>query len=140
MKLTTQERCPFCNCDEVSPGEWPHPDGHDLVAMCCEGCGARGPFARVLDGHEDQSYYFAEALFGVRRGVRGGNGEPYHWEVISTCLGTGELMVTCTKTGSFGVIPDPTSEEWARAFYSPSTPYPWPPPSRVVVKREGSAA
>ena len=140
MRLTTTERCPFCNSPNISPGEWTHPAGHDLVAICCEDCGMHGPVARTDVGDDPcAGFYFAEALFNERRGVRGGDGQAHHWEVFSTCLGTGELLLRCTRTGAFGVVPDPTAEEWARAFFAPSQPYPWPYASRVVVKQAGEA-
>jgi hypothetical protein len=60
----------------------------------------------------------------------------YEWMAFSTCIGTGELMVSCKKTGAFGVVPDPTKEEWSRAYYAPSNPYRWEDDSRVVVKRD----
>lgn len=59
------------------------------------------------------------------------------WWVISTCTGTGELMLECALTGSFGVVERPTSEEWAAAFSAPSNPYRWDNVERVVIKREG---
>ena len=63
------------------------------------------------------------------------------WRVFSTNLTTVELMLRCAKTDAFGVVPNPTAEEWERAFHAPSHPYRWPKSEygRVVVKRKTGA-
>ncbi len=63
--------------------------------------------------------------------------KPDHdWWVFSTCIGTVELMLRCAKTDAFAVVPNPTEEEWKRAYYAPKNPYRWPKSEygRVVVK------
>lgn len=136
MNVTTTEHCPFCNSPNIGPTESTHPHGYSQITLSCDDCGATGPVVRAI-GSIEESFSFAQCLFAMRRGVRGGDGSDYHWQVVSTCLGTGELMVVCTKTGAFGVVPSPTDQEWARAFFAPSHPYPWPYADRVILKREG---
>ena len=53
------------------------------------------------------------------------------WQVISTCLGTVELICECRDCGHPGVVSDPTDEEWSASFTAPSSPVPWPDASRV---------
>lgn len=63
------------------------------------------------------------------------NCDGHEWVVFSTCLGTGELMCQCVNCGAFGVVQNPTREEWGHAFTAPSHPYPWHQNSRVVIKQ-----
>lgn len=58
------------------------------------------------------------------------------WWVVSTCLSTRELMLECSITNAFGVVQNPTKEEWRAAFHAPSEPYRWHDESRVVVNRD----
>ena len=63
----------------------------------------------------------------------------HEWIVFSTCLGTAEIMCECVICGAFGVVPDPTSEEWGKAFHAPSHPYRWQGgEDRVVFKKAGN--
>jgi len=50
---------------------------------------------------------------------------PFDWWVFSTALCDGVLMLTCKKTGAYGIVRDPTEEEWNAAFHAPSNPYKW---------------
>ena len=60
------------------------------------------------------------------------------WWVFSTATRDVVLMVECQITGAFGIIRNPTQEEWDEAFHAPSAPYPWMgEPSRVEVVQEG---
>jgi hypothetical protein len=47
------------------------------------------------------------------------------WQVYSTAVGTGCLMVECRRCGAIGTVPDPLKAEWRRAFRAPSAPYRW---------------
>lgn len=58
----------------------------------------------------------------------------HEWVVFSTCLGTHELMLECAHCGAFGVVPDPTFDEWSDGFFAPSNPYLWTEAKRVVIK------
>lgn len=49
----------------------------------------------------------------------------YDWFVFSTALQDHVIMVECKKTGGFGIIRNPTKDEWGKAFYAPSNPYRW---------------
>lgn len=59
----------------------------------------------------------------------------HEWAVFSTCVTTGELMCQCVNCGAFGVVQEPTHEEWCKAFYAPERPYRWTQDSRVVIKQ-----
>lgn len=63
--------------------------------------------------------------------------ETREWWCFSTCLCPPWLMLFCEKTGSEGVVKDPTSEEWSWAFDCPSNPKRWTDNSRVTVMKEG---
>jgi len=65
------------------------------------------------------------------------DGREREWWVFSTCLGTCELMLTDGLSGAFGVVKNPTKEEWSAAFSAPSNPYRWRDNSRVSLKMEG---
>lgn len=59
--------------------------------------------------------------------------QAHDWWVYSTSVSDGVLMLECRKTGHRGYVPNPTSEEWSRAFHAPSNPYRWDDDDRVVV-------
>lgn len=61
----------------------------------------------------------------------------HEWVVFSTALQEGWLMVQCVECGLHGTVNDPTKEEWAAAFHSPSKPYRWADSSRVTVRQSG---
>lgn len=61
----------------------------------------------------------------------------HKWNVFSTCLNTVELMVQCSDCRAFGVVPEPTQQEWSDAFTAPSNPYEWTEPERVSVLQSG---
>jgi hypothetical protein len=67
---------------------------------------------------------------------RNNNATDHEWWVFSTCLETCELMLRCSKTDAFAVVPNPTQAEWKEAYYAPRNPYPWPESKkgRVIVK------
>ena len=44
------------------------------------------------------------------------NCDAHEFVTFSTCLGTREVMVQCVTCGAFGVIENPTSQEWAAAW------------------------
>jgi hypothetical protein len=58
----------------------------------------------------------------------------HQWMVFSTALKEVCLMVSCARCRMFGVVEDPTAEEWKEAFHAPSSPYRWHDNSRVVTK------
>ena len=60
------------------------------------------------------------------------------WQVYSTAVGTGVIMVQ-DETGRRGYIEDYTEDEWRRAFYAPVSPYPWHDPSRVIISSPSPA-
>jgi hypothetical protein len=64
------------------------------------------------------------------------NTTDHEWWVFSTCYSTIELMLICTKTDAFAVVPNPTADEWKEAYWAPKQPYRWPESKRgrVVVK------
>jgi hypothetical protein len=41
------------------------------------------------------------------------------------------LLTVCDTCGQWGLIPDPTADEWERAF---DAPYRWDQPARVAVR------
>jgi hypothetical protein len=45
-------------------------------------------------------------------------------------------MLRCAKTDALTVVPNPTKEEWKKAYWAPKNPYRWPKSEygRVVVK------
>lgn len=47
------------------------------------------------------------------------------WWVYSTAIANGVLMLECRETGEYGIVRNPSREEWAKAFYAPSNPYRW---------------
>lgn len=60
----------------------------------------------------------------------------HEWVVFSTALAECWLMLECAGCGASGIVPDPTREEWAKAFHAPPSPYRWCDNNRVVVKSE----
>lgn len=56
----------------------------------------------------------------------------HEWVVYSTSLQDGSLEVHCNKCALLGSVPNPTKEEWSKAFDAPSNPYPWSENDRVV--------
>jgi hypothetical protein len=56
----------------------------------------------------------------------------HSWIIFSTMVDQGWLLVRC-KCGGVGIVKDPTSEEWSRAFNAPCFPCMWPEPGRVEV-------
>jgi hypothetical protein len=59
----------------------------------------------------------------------------HEWWVFSTAIGARLLMLYCEKTGATGVVRNPTTEEWSRAFMAPSSPYRWHEPDRVEIDK-----
>lgn len=57
----------------------------------------------------------------------------HDWWVFSTAILDGVLMVECRATGAFGIVRNPTKEEWRKAFHAPSRPYRWDQPERVEI-------
>lgn len=80
-------------------------DGLPIVELVCE-----------------EPYTILEALPEDRR-----------WEVYSTALQDGVLMLRCRATKAQGIVRKPSREEWAKAFNAPGNPYPWTEPRRVEV-------
>jgi len=67
--------------------------------------------------------------------------QKYDWWVFSTAIRDGVLMLECSITGSFGIVRDPSKEEWGEAFHAPSNPYHWQGgDDRVEIVRTGPAA
>src|SRR5579884_2769794 len=58
----------------------------------------------------------------------------HEWVVFSTALQEVCLLVQCAECTALGIVPDPSRDEWAKAFYAPQRPYRWHDSSRVVVK------
>jgi len=48
----------------------------------------------------------------------------HFWIVFSTAIEDHVLMVFC-ECGDYGIVRNPTREEWSLAFIAPSEPYPW---------------
>ena len=46
----------------------------------------------------------------------------HEWYVFSTELSHVCLMVECRNCGAFGMVDDPSKEEWGDAFHAPSNP------------------
>lgn len=61
----------------------------------------------------------------------------HEWVVFSTALQDRALMLECVSCRAFGVVKDPSSEEWAAGYHAPSAPYRWAENDRVTVIREG---
>lgn len=61
----------------------------------------------------------------------------HEWWIFSTCIGTVELMCTCKNCGAFGTVPEPTIDEWDKAFWAPEKPYQWNEPERVFIQKAG---
>jgi hypothetical protein len=59
----------------------------------------------------------------------------HDWWVFSTAIQEVVLILVCRKTGSMGIVRDPTADEWRQAFYAPGKSYRWHDPSRVEVMR-----
>ena len=59
----------------------------------------------------------------------------YNWWVYSTAIADRVLMVRCAKTGTHGIVRNPTKQEWSEAFHAPLDPYPWLEPERVEIRR-----
>lgn len=59
------------------------------------------------------------------------------WWVFSTAIKDVVLMLTCAKTGAYGIVRDPSRVEWKAAFFAPTEPYRWHDDSRVEIVREG---
>lgn len=57
----------------------------------------------------------------------------HEWSVFSTSLHDGSLQVQCDKCAILGSVPDPTKEEWSKAYDAPSKSYPWKESDRVKV-------
>lgn len=49
----------------------------------------------------------------------------HDWQVYSTAIATGCLMLSCPKCGADAIVAHPTRREWRRAWYAPSMPYRW---------------
>lgn len=56
----------------------------------------------------------------------------HNWMVYSTAIDTCVLLVQCENCRATGIVPNPTKEEWTRAFYAPSAPYHWEQSERVI--------
>jgi hypothetical protein len=68
------------------------------------------------------------------------SGQKYDWWVFSTAVRDGVLMLECRLTGSFGIVRDPSRQEWSDAYHAPSKPYRWEGSNeRVETIREGPA-
>jgi hypothetical protein len=57
----------------------------------------------------------------------------HEWVVYSTCLQDSSLDVQCNKCAILGSVPNPSKEEWSKAYDAPSNPYPWTENERVKV-------
>lgn len=55
------------------------------------------------------------------------------WWVVSTSLNDGFLLLDDQKGGLSGVVRNPTSDEWKRAFDAPRHPYRWFDLGRVTL-------
>lgn len=61
----------------------------------------------------------------------------HKWYVFSTNVTDVTLMLQCDVTGEFGIVIDPSKEEWADGFYAPDENYRWYDNSRVKYMKEG---
>jgi hypothetical protein len=57
--------------------------------------------------------------------LTGNTNTTHEWMVFSTAVIECVLMLECAKTGAYGIVRNPTKEEWREAFYAPSDPYRW---------------
>lgn len=55
----------------------------------------------------------------------------HDWHVISTVLSTVQLQVACNNCALYGVVSNPTEQEWGDGYHAPSKPYRWQQPERV---------
>lgn len=55
----------------------------------------------------------------------------HEWWVFSTNTTDVTLMLRCDDCGKYGVVIDPSKEEWGDGFYAPDEPYRWYDNSRV---------
>lgn len=55
----------------------------------------------------------------------------HSWQVVSTVLSEVALQTQCKRCGLYGSVPNPSEEEWSKAFDAPSSPYDWLEPERV---------
>ena len=61
---------------------------------------------------------------------------PHSWNVVSTAVATGQLVLECSFCNVVGTVDDPSLEEWERAFGAPSEPYEWDGGDERVVVSE----
>src|SRR5947209_11816856 len=61
----------------------------------------------------------------------------HEWVVFSTALLDRCLMLQCVECRDWGVVEDPSSEEWSAAFHAASRPYRWCDAARVRVTGGG---
>lgn len=55
----------------------------------------------------------------------------HKWYVFSTNIKDVTLMLQCDDCGQFGIVIDPSKEEWEDGFYAPDENYRWYDSSRV---------
>ena len=84
-------------------------------------------FTKALEAGEDLS-----TRFTCHRLSFGDLAMQNDWWVYSTAVEDHLILVQCHRTGTRGVVQNPTAEEWAKAFYAPSEPYPWMDHDRVI--------
>ena len=64
----------------------------------------------------------------------------HHWEVVGTVLSEVSLQTHCKRCALYGSVPNPSEEEWDRAFHAPDNPYDWDEPERVQSAYENVGA
>lgn len=55
----------------------------------------------------------------------------HEWFVVSTATQQVDLILECYKCMSYGVVEDPSEQEWSEAFSAPEKSYRWYENSRV---------
>jgi hypothetical protein len=74
----------------------------------------------LLDGANENAF--------CRRSV---NPHQHIWMVFTTYVQDKTMGVMCKRCGCDGIVKDPTSKEWKRAYSAPSHPYVFSQPGRV---------
>ncbi|MEM0907841.1 MAG: hypothetical protein AAGJ94_10790 [Pseudomonadota bacterium] len=55
----------------------------------------------------------------------------HDWYVVASILSTVELQVQCGRCGIYSEVPDPTKDEWSKAYGAGTKPYAWKDKSRM---------
>ncbi|WP_415891359.1 hypothetical protein ACMXYV_08595 [Neptuniibacter sp. SY11_33] len=90
------------------------------------------PVMKLIILFREFIYYVHIFIYALRDEMENKPKECNHsWWVYSTAIEDQTLEVECPKCKSLGAVLDPTSKEWAKAFYAPQCPYKWREGNRV---------